>query len=133
MPWSPDTGSGTCAGRNPAGDLGGTGHAGTGRYGDVVVPEWGPPVQLHDPPLPGPVAALLEVRRQWGGGDLDETVSRLEAAGHRMRWAALSDSTSRAKADRQRASPERSPWCRLGESIPNLLISTRQHAVALGI
>jgi hypothetical protein len=33
-------------------------HAGTGRYDDVVVPEWGPPMQLHDPP---PADGLVEV------------------------------------------------------------------------
>lgn len=63
-------------------------HAGTGRYGDMVVPEWGPPALLRDPPLPGPVEQLLTVWRQWRAGDLDETITRLETAGHRMRWAA---------------------------------------------
>ena len=54
----------------------------------VVVAEWGPPVQLPDPPLPGPVAVLLAVWRQWHDADLNETVIRLESAGHRVRWIA---------------------------------------------
>jgi hypothetical protein len=54
----------------------------------VVVAEWGVPVQLRGAPLPGPIAALLAVWRAWRDADLEETVLRLEWAGHRMRWAA---------------------------------------------
>ena len=44
-------------------------------------------MRLPDPPLPGPVARLLAVWRHWRDEDLGETLTRLETAGHRMRWA----------------------------------------------
>jgi len=62
-------------------------HRGEGRPGDAVVPEWGESMRRPDPPLPGPVARLLAVWRQWRDEDLGETLTRLETAGHRMRWA----------------------------------------------
>lgn len=66
-------------------------HAGTGRYDDVVVPDWVPPVQLRDPPLPGPVAALLEVWRQWRDGDprRDRQHARSSRAPHALGRADL--------------------------------------------
>jgi len=61
--------------------------AGTGDGGLGVLPEWGELVRLSDPPLPGPVARLLAVWRQRRNEDLNETVIRLQTAGHRVGWA----------------------------------------------
>jgi hypothetical protein len=54
----------------------------------AIVARWRRPAEIRDPGLPGPVRRLLAVWRQWREADLDETVARLEAAGHRMHWAA---------------------------------------------
>lgn len=52
-----------------------------------ALPEWGQPERRSDVRLPTPVARLLDVWRALRETDLEETVGRLEAAGHRMRWA----------------------------------------------
>ena len=59
-----------------------------GRPGEdaVIVAEWGPPVLLEDPPLPGPVVAVLRIWRSWLDLDLDMTVIGLQRAGYRVRF-----------------------------------------------
>jgi len=52
-----------------------------------LVPERGELQRLVDPALPGPVARLLAVWQQWRNEDLNDTVIRLQTAGHRVGWA----------------------------------------------
>ena len=50
--------------------------------------EWGPVVEQRAPAVPFALARLLMAWRELRSGDLDETVLRLETAGHRMHWTA---------------------------------------------
>jgi len=56
------------------------------RGGRVAV-EWGPVEVQPGLTVPFALARLLMVWRELRTGDPDETVTRLETAGHRMRWA----------------------------------------------
>jgi len=57
------------------------------RRGPVAV-GWGPVVVQRAPAVPFALARLLMAWRELRSGDLDETVLRLERAGHRMHWTA---------------------------------------------
>jgi len=51
-----------------------------------LIPGWGPPQTLTDPPLPHPVVRLLAVWRLARGGDGDVQARELEAEGYRISW-----------------------------------------------
>lgn len=53
---------------------------------DVIVPEWGRPEWLDNPPVPDPVTQLVTIWRQWRGGDAAVTAGRLQQAGYRIGW-----------------------------------------------
>lgn len=56
------------------------------RGGGVAV-EWGPVEVQPGLAVPFAIARLLMAWRELRSGDLSETVTRLETAGHRMHWA----------------------------------------------
>jgi len=50
-------------------------------------PEWRPPAEIPDAPLPLPVLNPLALWREWRVGDVPAAVAELESAGFRTSWA----------------------------------------------
>ncbi|GII87239.1 hypothetical protein Ssi03_52290 [Sphaerisporangium siamense] len=53
--------------------------------------QWGTPARYEDVELPGPVATLLGVWREFRDDDLTHTVIRLQEAGYEVNWVGHPD------------------------------------------